>query len=249
MITSTQNPRVKLLRLLQAQARARRKEGLIVLEGQRLIQDALGQGQIPSFVFHTERSLLPTSLLHAEQVSPEIMRHVSVTQQPQGIIAAFPMPQPELPPLPGHVLILDAIRDPGNLGTILRAAAASGTEVVLLAGDCVDLYNPKVLRAGMGAHFRLAATPLTWDAIRDYCAGLAVYLADSSGDLDYGQVDWTVGWALIIGSEAHGAGREAQALAQQRISIPMAAGSESINAAMAAAVILFEAQRQRLTQG
>ncbi len=245
MITSTQNPRVKQVRLLQAQARARRKEGRIVLEGQRLVGDALAQGQLPDFVFYTEPHLLPEPLPEAEQVSEQVMRHMSDTQQPQGLIAVFPMPERDLPEAPTRVLILDAIRDPGNLGTILRAAAAAGVEAVLLSSDCVDAYNPKVLRAAMGAHFRLSLGSLPWAEIRAYCADLAVYLADSGGEKSYDRVDWRAPWALIIGSEAHGAGAEAQDLAGQRISIPMAAGSELLNAAMAAAVILFEAQRQR----
>jgi TrmH family RNA methyltransferase len=137
------------------------------------------------------------------------------------------------------------VRDPGNLGTILRAAAAAGTETVLLSSDCVDAYNPKVLRAGMGAHFRIAVAALDWAQITDTCAGLPVYLADSAGDVRYDRVDWRERWALIIGGEAHGAGAQAADMAQTRIFIPMHAATESLNAAMAASVILFEAQRQR----
>jgi TrmH family RNA methyltransferase len=245
MITSPQNPRVKLVRLLQSQAKARRKEAKLVLEGRRLIDDALNLGQVPDFVCYTDDELLPDYLTNAEAVSPEIMRHVSDTQQPQGLIAVFPLPDLPLPESPAHILVLDSIRDPGNLGTIIRAAAASGAEAVLLAEGNVDPYNPKVLRGAMGAHYRLPVQRMNWATLRDYCSGLQVYLAAGDGDLAYDQADWQVPWALIIGSEAHGTGSEAQAWAHQRISIPMALGSESINAAMAASVILFEARRQR----
>lgn len=247
MITSPQNPRVKLIRALQEKARTRRKEGKIVLEGVRLVQDALAQGHRPAFIFYTPdaESALPGGRLDAEPVSPEIMHHISDTQQPQGIIGVFPMPHITLPRPAQCVLILDAIRDPGNLGTILRAAAASGTQAVLLSPDCVDAWNPKVLRAGMGAHFRVPLAALDWPEIVTYCASLPVYLADSDGQLRYDQVDWRGDWGLIIGGEARGAGEQAANLATARITIPMHAETESLNAAMAASVILFEAQRQR----
>jgi RNA methyltransferase, TrmH family len=247
MITSPHNPRVKLVRALQDRARTRRKEGKIVLEGARLIQDALAQGHAAEFLFYTPDSeaLLPPGTPHSEAVSPEIMRYMSDTQQPQGLLGVFPLPALALPQPAQHVLILDGIRDPGNLGTILRAAAASGAQAMLLSPDCVDAYNPKVLRAGMGAHFRIALATLDWPDMAAYFAPLHVYLADSTGELRYDQVDWREDWALIVGSEAHGAGSQATQLAQTRITIPMHASTESINAAMAASVILFEAQRQR----
>jgi TrmH family RNA methyltransferase len=245
MITSLQNPRVKLIRALQEKARTRRKEGKIVLEGTRLVRDAHAQGHKPEFIFYTEDVPLPAGRFDAEAVSPEIMRHVSDTQQPQGIIGVFAMPEIALPQPAQRVLILDAIRDPGNLGTILRAAAASGTQGVLLSLDCVDAYNPKVLRAGMGAHFRIPFATLNWPEIAAYCNSLPVYLADGAGDLRYDQVDWRSDWGLIIGGEAHGAGEQAGKLAQARITIPMHAETESLNAAMATSVILFEAQRQQ----
>jgi TrmH family RNA methyltransferase len=145
------------------------------------------------------------------------------------------------------VLILDGLRDPGNLGTILRTAAAAGIDAVLLAPGSVDPYNDKALRAGMGAHFRIPVVSQKWDEIAATCAGLSVYLADMHGDVAYDAADWSNGWALIIGGEAHGASEAAAALATAgagRVYIPMAAATESLNAASAAAVILFEAARQ-----
>lgn len=252
MITSLHNDRVKLARGLQTQAKMRRSEGKIALEGARLVRDAVEYGQKPDFILY-EPDAVPDDRLAVWQqtgaallpVSPEVMRHVSQTQQPQGVLAVFPMPKPALPPRPERVLILDSVRDPGNLGTILRTAAAAGVQAVLLSPTCADAYNPKVLRGGMGAHFRVPVAELDWNAIGEYCRGLAVFLADGSGDVTYHQADWTAAWALIIGSEAHGAGGEAERLALQHVAIPMAAATESLNAAAAAAVILFEAARQR----
>lgn len=254
MITSLQNEKVKLARALQNQARTRRKENKIVLEGSRLVSDAMQQGQQPDFMLYVPEAVTDDLMQLLQStggvmlpVSAEVMRHASDTQQPQGILAVFPMPQPVLSPNPQRVLILDSVRDPGNLGTILRTAAAAGVDAVLLSPTSADIYNPKVLRSGMGAHFRVPVRETSWDDIGAYCRGLAVYLADSQGDIAYHQVDWTAAWALIIGSEAHGAGDEATRLAQRRVFIPMVAETESLNAAIAAAVILFEAARQKLS--
>lgn len=249
MITSTANARVRLARALQTQSRTRRREHSVALEGLRLVRDALASGQQPAYLLYTPGSVEIEAVVaaaHAEAlaVSPSVMRHVSDTQQPQGILGVFPTPAAALPARPARTLLLDALRDPGNVGTILRTAAAAGVDAVLLAPGCVDPFNPKVLRAGMGAHFRLPLAELGWDDIGVYCAALTVYLADGRASLRHDQADWTQPWALIIGGEADGAGSEAARLAQARIAIPMAAATESLNAAAAAAVILFEARRQ-----
>lgn len=248
MITSAQNEKVKLAHALQARAKTRRKEGRIALEGVRLVRDALLQGLRPDFVLVSPAA--ETAFLRAFQAEPTLisealMREISDTDQPQGVLGVFPLPQPTLPAVTTHLLILDAIRDPGNLGTILRAAGGAGVDGVLLGPTCVDPYNPKALRAGMGAHFRLPVIEADWHTITTACLGKAVYLADGAGERDYVTVDWRGPAALIIGGEADGAGPEARALAAERITIPMSAATESLNAALAAAVILFEMQRQR----
>lgn len=254
-INSLQNTRVKLAYGLQTRPRTRAKEQKITLEGTRLIRDALERGNRPLFTFYDPASadyelVAQLQALRGSPLLPvttEVMRYICDTQQPQGMLAVFPMPNPDPPRTPRRVLILDAIREPGNMGTILRAAAASGVDAVILAAGCVDPYNPKVLRAGMGAHFRVPLFEATWGQIATYTEGLRIFLADASGEQSYTQVDWPPPWALIIGNEAHGISQRAEQLQGQRIAIPMAAATESINAAMAAAVILFEAQRQRLT--
>lgn len=251
MITSLQNEKVKLARMLQENTRTRRKEGKVVLEGVRLVRDALQAGQSPDFVLYTSDvrdegllRLLISIGIEPLPVSEAVMRHISETQQPQGVLAAFPMPQASLPQQLDHVLILDSIRDPGNLGTILRTAAAAGVDLVLLSPACVDVYNPKVLRGGMGAHFRVPVIEMNWGEIGHITQGLHIYIAASDGEARYDRVDWSGRWAIIIGSEAHGAGDEARQLAQMTISIPMASDSESLNAAIAAGVILFEARKR-----
>lgn len=253
MITSLHNDRVKLAHALQTAAKARRKERKIALEGVRLLRDALAQGYTPDFILYDptlidEKEIVgaqPAALLRAQYlpVSSEVMRHISATEQPPGVVGVFPMPDATLPDAPQRVLILDDLRDPGNLGTILRTAAAAGVEAVLLSPKTVDPYNPKALRGGMGAHFRIPLAEGSWGEIGAYCAGLHIYLADMTGDVAYDAADWSRPWALIIGSEAHGDSAEASQLAHQRVYIPMAGDTESLNAAVAAGVILFAAKR------
>lgn len=249
MISSLHNERVKLAHALQTSAKSRRKAKQIVLEGVRLIQDALNAGIRPDFILHDPD--FPVDSLNSSQsltllpAAPEVMRHVCDTEQPQGIVGVFPMPESAFLTAPTRLLILDGVRDPGNLGTMLRTAAAAGVDGVLCSPDCVDAYNPKALRAGMGAHFRVPLAAQSWDAIQTACAGLTVYLAEMEGDIAYDAADWSQPHALIIGGEAHGASENAIQLAAHRVYIPMARATESLNAAAAAAVLLFEAARTR----
>lgn len=250
MITSTQNERVKLAYALITGAKTRRKEGKIALEGTRLIRDALERGGYsPDYILYDPEQVQITALQpltnQLYEASAAVIKHISQTEQPQGIIGVFPMPTPRLPQRAERALIIDHLRDPGNLGTILRTAAGAGMDAVLLSPGCVDLYNDKVLRGGMGAHFRLAIAERSWADIRAYVGDAPVYLADMDGDAAYDTVDWTAAHALIIGSEADGASPEAEALATSRVYIPMATETESLNAAVATGVLLFEASRQR----
>ncbi len=253
MITSTQNERVKYVRSL-ARRRVRQQEGRFVVEGTRLVAEMAGAGIRPALVFYTEgwagtaagQCLLPRLRPSSEGdwlVSEGVLAACADTQTPQGVLAVVPFVH--LPPQAGLILVLDGIRDPGNLGTILRSAEAAGVGQVMLAPRTVDPYNPKVVRGAMGAHFRLPVTCLDWGAIGRQMSGRAVWLAETAGEISYDAVDWTVTSALIVGGEATGAGEEAAALATGRISIPMSGAAESLNAAMAATVILFEAARQR----
>lgn len=251
-ITSTQNARVKLTRTLQTKARARRGERKMVLEGYRLIADALKANKRPLFAFYSE-SNAETDLINQLRAagtellpaSDEVIRYISDTETPSGIVGVFTIPRPEWPENLARVLILDAIREPGNMGTILRTAAAAGVELVIAAPDCVDIYNPKVVRSGMGAHFRVPLVNADWQEIAQFCQNVPVYLATGDADASYTAIDWTQPWALIVGNEAHGVSETARDIASTPVSIPMAAETESLNAATATAVILFEAARQR----
>jgi TrmH family RNA methyltransferase len=256
MITSAQNAKIKWVRLLQTQNQVRRDEGVFVVEGVRLVEEALAAGWPARLLLHTgdlnERGLeIVDGFIRrqtpVEQVTPQVMRSASDTQTPQGILAVLATTPQPIPDRPDFALIPDGIRDPGNLGSVLRTAAAAGVDVVLVPEGGVDIYSPKVVRAAMGAHFHVPVQVLTWEAIRDLVQRfkLKVYLAEAGGAEMYTQVDLKKPVALVIGGEAAGAGDAAKLLAQGRLRIPMPGGMESLNAAAAAAIILYEVVRQR----
>ncbi len=253
MITSATNDKVKLARAL-FQRKTRQEKGLFVVEGVRLAAEAYRANVKPEFVFYTA-DLSPSGQKLIErwhgsgvvclEVSPGVMKLCTDTETPQGILAVLPFVNKPPAIQPTLCVVADSLRDPGNLGTLLRTAAAAGTHEVILSPGTVDMYNPKVVRAAMGAHFFLPILSLTWPAITTRLSGMQVWLAEARGDQTYTQVDWTRPSALIIGGEAEGASPEAQKIAGGRVSIPMSNKIESLNAAIAAAVILFEAARQR----
>lgn len=252
-ISSLHNKRVRHVKALASKARLRRSERKLILEGDRLIADALARGGAAELALYAPQRADYGVIAQLQKrkctllpVTEPILRHVSDTQQPPGILAVFHMPKPTIAQPCRRVLILDAISEPGNLGTILRSASAAGVELAILAPGCCDVYNGKTLRAAMGAHFRLPIVEASWSEIADFCRELRVYATRAAADCPYTNVDWAGDWALVLGNEAHGLSQAARRLAACEIAIPMAQASESLNVASAAAVILFEAQRQRL---
>jgi TrmH family RNA methyltransferase len=259
MITSHRNDRVKYVRGLQSRRRVRQRERRLVFEGVRLVEETARAGVSPDFVFHTARveaseggriGQVLQSLREAGvpcfAVSESVMAACSETKSPQGILAVVPVPDLPQPERPTFTLILDRVRDPGNLGTILRTALAAGVERAILTSGTVDSSNPKVVRAAMGAHLHLPLISLEWEAIAETVAGSDVWLAAPSGGIHYTEADWTGPVSIIVGGEAAGASDKAEALASGRVSIPMAEGVESLNTAVATAVLLYEVMRQRI---
>ncbi len=256
MITSTSNDRIKGVRALQARRRQREKEGRFAIEGVRLAQEAVQTQSPVDEVYYTPdfaadaagRALLDDlSTLGATlmDVSDEVMQEISDTQTPQGVLAVLPLPR--LAPAEGFdfALVLDGISDPGNLGTILRAAVAAAVPLVIAAPGTVDPTNPKVVRAAMGAHFRVPVERMSWEGVPTRLAGHVLFLADIGSGAPYYRVDFTQPCALIVSDEAHGPGDDAARLAHARVTIPMPGGMESINVAMATSILLFEMVRQR----
>ncbi|MCB9420701.1 MAG: RNA methyltransferase [Ardenticatenaceae bacterium] len=253
MISSFANAKVKYVRRLQAEKRFRLKENVFVVEGTRWISELIQLSRIPNIVFYTDEwlnaadneTILQQLAGIKQAVTEQIMQAMSDTQTPPGILAVLPVQALPWPEKPSFLLILDQIMNPGNLGTMLRTAGAAGVEGVILGPGCVNAYNPKAVRGSMGAHLRLPILAATWPEIKKLVQDMSVWLAAADGDLAYTAVPWTQPSALIIGGEADGAGSQARKLATSPIAIPMHAATESLNAAVAAAVILFEAARQR----
>lgn len=253
MITSSQNPKIKLIRALLGRAKERREAGAFVAEGIRLVEEAETRNWQFRFALYdaslNERgSSLVEKLLSrevdVEEVSEPLMKSLSDTETPQGILAVLEFAQPPIPSPLNFVLIPDQIRDPGNLGTLLRTASAAGVQSVFLPPETTDAFAPKVVRAGMGAHFRLPIQSMKWEKIRREIWDLPVYLADMDGTSCW-DADLRGPLVLIIGNEAEGASAEARELTAQKISIPMSGDMESLNAGVAGSVLMFEVVRQR----
>jgi TrmH family RNA methyltransferase len=274
MIDSPSNPTIKKLRALHT-VKGRLEHQQFLVEGVRAIEEAIKAGHQPDICLYnpeslgrTERglSLLKTLFIQHQRVgnsappvetSERALAAASDTQQPQGIVAVFRIVEPpEVAALTGTTslaLVCDDIQDPGNMGTLLRTAEAAGVTSAFLTPRCVDVYSPKVVRAGMGVHFRLPLyVERTWGQIERDLGGLGiepgqVFATEADATLPYDAVDWALPSALIISNEAHGLSAEARRISRRggSISIPMSGGTESLNAAIAGAVILFEAARQR----
>jgi TrmH family RNA methyltransferase len=250
---------VKYVRSLY-QRRVRHRERYFVIEGLHLVEEALEAGVVPALAFFTPNlsdSQRGRKLLTVIENLPgecfvvidKIMRALSDTVSPQGILAVVPFLELPFPENPWLVLVADRVRDPGNLGTILRSAEAAGVSWVILTPATVDVYNPKVVRGAMGAHFHLpVAARVSWSEVAEALRDRQILLAEARGDKVYYEVDWTKPSALIVSSEVEGTSQEAERLATERVAIPMRGKAESLNVAVASGIILFEAARQRGTR-
>jgi RNA methyltransferase, TrmH family len=253
MITSAQNPKLKLARSLMGRPKERHEAHAFVVEGVRLVEEALASEWPIRFVLYapglSERghalvNKLKARNVDADEVDEGILQMISQTETPQGILAVLNYSLLSIPESLSFVLIPDSIRDPGNLGSLLRTAAAAGVQAVFLPPETTDAFAPKVVRAGMGAHFQLPIHSLTWEQIRAATKSLQVYLANMQGSPCW-QTDFRLPLALIVGGEADGATEAARSLAHMVVSIPMPGKAESLNAGVAGAILLFEVVRQR----
>ena len=277
LITSPSNPRISKLRELHT-TRGRKKSGLFLMEGPHLLATLLDAQVVPREVYYQPELLQRTAngrallnrLLYAAsltserliEVSERVIESLGETQTSQGIVGVLSLDtfQPEIvrtrrsEASRAALLILDDLADPGNMGTILRTALAADVAEVLLTPECVDCYSPKVVRAASGAHIALPIEMnLSWDAIAEkitsHCKDeRRVFVAEAGSPHHYFEQDLKKPFALIIGNEAHGPSQAARKLATLPIAIPIANGVESLNAAMATGIVLFEAIRQARTQ-
>lgn len=244
-----------MIRALLGRAKERRKAGMFVVEGVRLVEEAVkGDWKLETVLYDKSLSERGKSLVSSlkskgvdvEEVSENLMASLSETETPQGILAILQFSTPLISTPLDFVLIPDQIRDPGNLGTLLRSAAATGVQAVLLPPETTDAFAPKVIRAGMGAHFRVPIREMGWNEIQEVCklAGLQVLVADMNGKSCW-DTNLRQPLALIVGGEAEGASEQARKLANEQIRIPMAGNVESLNAGVAGSVLMFEVMRQR----
>lgn len=258
MITSIQNPKIQKVRALITQTKERKRSKQFVIEGVRLCEEAMtANWDFETILISENLSDRGQSILNwandqeisIDQVPFSLMKKISDTEFPQGIIGVINQRKHILPESLDFILICDSINDPGNLGTILRSADAAKVQAVLLSPNCVDQYSPKVVRAGMGAHFHIPIQDSNWEEIYALCKNpahpLKTLITGANAKSSFWQVDLTQPIAIIIGSEATGPGLEANQLAEEAIKIPMPGYSESLNAAIATSIILFEVVRQR----
>jgi len=243
-----------MARALTGRAKERREAGAFLAEGVRLVEDALEAGWPFKFVLYAdglgEQGLkllekLQATQIKVDKVESSLLDTLGATETPQGVLAVLDYSLLSIPQLCNFILIPDQLRDPGNLGTLLRTAAAAGVDAVFIPPETTDPFAPKVVRAGMGAHFRLPIHALGWDEIRARAAGLTVWLAKAENAQPCWGADLLPPLALIVGGEAEGPSDQAGDLATASISIPMPGKMESLNAAAAGAVLIFEVVRQR----
>ena len=267
MLTSTQNPLVKQIRKLHS-AKGRREQQLFLLEGTHLLEEACAVDYPLVTVCFThewqERHQqlwqdAATRCQRIELVSPEVLKAIATTVQPDGVVATAQRsftpdsaPLQGVPLLTGVGLALETLQDPGNLGTIIRTAAAAGTDRLWLSTDSVDLDNPKVLRSSAGQWFRLPVTvsPDLQDVVTQcQTQGIQVVATLPDATLSYWDVDLLCPTLILLGNEAAGLRSDLAIRADRQVKIPLMPGVESLNVAIAAALMLYEAQRQRRNKG
>ena len=256
-VSARDNPRLVEAARLVASSRDRRKRGKCVLEGGHLVGVYLDRVGVPETLLVVEERAHETEIaaLVARVPSRDVLvmraslfADTVVAPADIAVAAVVPTPAPAIPPSARFHLLLEDIQDPGNVGTILRTAAAAGVDQVLLSRQCAFAWSPKVLRAGQGAHF---ATTIVEDV--DLVAWTAAFAARNGEVIATTPRDAAMlydaklrePWAVMVGNEGAGLSGALLGRATRRVSIPMHEGTESLNAAAAAAVVLFELVRRR----
>ncbi len=258
-ITARENAALKQYRKLARSRKERTRSGMFVLEGFRLVSDALKNGAVLTQLLWTEDGLsrwqeegipIPAEGVRCALLSDALAAELSQTEHSQGVYAVCQMPPaPTLSALirpGGSYAVLHQLQDPGNAGMILRTADALGLDGVIYSASC-DIYSPKVARATMGSLFRvpLCCVPEITPVLETCAAaGVETCAAVVSGQAELvGQCAFQKGTAVVIGNEGNGLPDEVSAACDRRVTIPMHGAIESLNAAMAAGIILWEVQR------
>ncbi len=256
MITSTSNSQVKHLLQLQKKSKVRNEENVFIVEGIRMFQEVpendVEKVYISESLYNRKKLDLNLEKFPTEILSDNVFSYVSDTKTPQGILCVVKQKRYDLDeilktPNP-HFVVLDNLQDPGNLGTIVRTAEGAGVTAVFMSRDCVDIYNPKTIRSTMGSIYRM---PFLY--IEDLVSLLNIfkgkkilsYAAHLQGERSYDQEDYRGGTAILIGNEGNGLREEIAEKADKKVQIPMFGKVESLNAAIAASILMFEVCRQR----
>ena len=256
MITSTSNPQVKRLLQLQKKSKVRNEEKVFVVEGLRMFvevpKERVEKVYVSETFYHKKKQELNWEEVPLEILSDSVFKHVSDTQTPQGVMCIVKQKNQDLDSLLDienpHFMVLDNLQDPGNMGTIIRTAEGAGVDAVFMSRDCVDIYNPKTIRSTMGSIYRMPfiyieeIVPLLEEFRKK---GIKSYAAHLDGKNSYDQEDYCKGTAILIGNEGNGLRDEVAEKADIWVRIPMEGQVESLNAAIAASVLMFEVARQR----
>lgn len=259
MISSTSNPQIKNLIQLQAKHKERQEQNAFVAEGIKMFEEARDGGHlIKAYVteglYEEKTGNNPDYFkgISYETVTEQVMKAASDTLTPQGILAVVKGKEYELAELIDkaevNLLLLEDLRDPGNLGTIIRTAEGAGMTGIVLSQSSVDIYNPKVIRATMGAIYRMPFVYVNdfYSALKEIkAAGISVYAAHLKAAVEYDSFSYPGKAAILIGNEAKGLSEEAAALSSCNVIIPMEGKVESLNAGVAAALLMYEMYRQR----
>jgi TrmH family RNA methyltransferase len=262
VITSAQNSKVRLVRELIESKKARGETGMYIIEGVRMAEEALTSGVNFQFAFFSNQlsergqKIIQTLIarnIEVEEITPGLMNRISDTQTSQGILTAIMNSKIVMGDSLNFILALDQVRDPGNAGTLLRSAAAVGIQAVLLTAGNADVYSPKVLRSGMGAHFKLKISTMSAEEIYTFCKSinkppLRIILADSERGKICWEEDLTSPLCLVIGGEAAGVEDNFRKIIDASVRIPMLENSDSYNAAVAGSILMYETFRQRTIQ-
>lgn len=256
MITSTANAQVKELAQLMKKSKVRAERDVYLVEGVKMFQEAPEREIVKAYISADlyEKGSLQEKLsrIPHEVLKNEVFSYVSDTKTPQGILCVMKQKHYTLEQLAGDgtplLLILENLQDPGNLGTMMRTAEGAGVSGVLLSRGCVDIYNPKTIRSTMGSIYRvpfLYTDSLHEDMEHLHKMGITTYAAHLQGRSFYDEEDYKKPSAFLIGNEGNGLTDETAEKAKKYLKIPMEGQLESLNAAVAAAVLMYEASRQR----
>lgn len=252
MITSTANPQVKNLVLLGKKAKARKEQGVFVVEGKKMFEEVPREWIQKVYVSEAYLSKEGLSDVSYELLSDHAFKAAAGTQTPQGILTVVRMPKWDVSLMlqkeDAGFLLLEGIQDPGNLGTMLRTAEGAGIAAVIASPETADVYNPKAIRATMGSIYRvpfLAADDFYGFLEGMKQSGIRIYAAHLNGSVPYDGPDYRQACAFLIGNEGNGLTARAAGLADAAIRIPMQGRVESLNAAITAAILMYERHRQR----